>query len=379
MTKVFSRFLATCLFAMLVLGFAASHANAQANASVTGIVTDPSGAVVAKANVILANPSIGFSATKETNAKGVYEFPNVPPASDYSLEFSMSGFATLTIGKITLNVAAKENRDAQLQVGSAAQTVEVTSNMSETLNTVDATIGSNIDGDRIQDLPNVFVNNAAQYLDLAPGVTPGGAVSGSRSDQTNITLDGLDVNDQRGGFSFTTTVNTPLDAIQELRVTTAGDDASYGHSAGGQMELVTKSGTNKFHGQLFEYNRTTAYTANDYFNNLQGIQNPQLIRNQFGGDLGGPIIPKKLFFFFSYNGLREVSPQQNLKTVPMPSFYDGQLAYVNSADNVVLSPTTGPNSLAALDPQGIGANQALLSFLNRGAIRRRTIAPSETA
>ena len=369
MTKAFSHFLATCLLAMLVLGFATSHANAQANASVTGVVTDATGAVVAQASVTLANPSIGFSVTKTTNAKGVYEFSNVPPASSYSLVFSMNGFATLTIDKITLNVAAKENRDAQLQVGSTAQTVEVTSNVSETLNTVDATIGSNIDGDRIQDLPNVFVNNAAQYLDLAPGVTPGGAVSGSRSDQTNITLDGLDVNDQRGGFSFTTTVNTPLDAIQELRVTTSGDDASYGHSAGGQMELVTKSGTNKFHGQLFEYNRVTAYTANDYFNNLQGIRNPQLIRNQFGGDLGGPIIPKKLFFFFSYNGLRQVAPEQNLNTVPMSSFYNGQLNYCNQDDgngnctNLVPTPTTGPNSLAALDPQGVGANQALLSFL----------------
>lgn len=363
MTKVCSRFLATCLFAVVIVVLPASRANAQNNASVTGVVTDPTGAVVAQVKVTLANPTIGFSVSKTTNEKGVYEFSNVPPASNYSLEFSTSGFATLTIDKIVLNVAAKESRDAQLQVGSEAQTVEVTSNMSETLNTVDATIGSNIDGDRIQDLPNVFVNNAAQYLDLAPGVTPGGAVSGSRSDQTNITLDGLDVNDQRGGFSFTTAVNTPLDAIQELRVTTAGDDASYGHSAGGQMELVTKSGTNKFHGQLFEYNRTTAYTANDYFNNLQGISNPQLIRNQFGGDLGGPIIPKKFFFFFSYNGLREVSPEQHLKTVPVPSFYNGQLAYVNNADAVVLSPTTGPDSLAGLDPQGIGANQALLSFL----------------
>jgi hypothetical protein len=210
-------------------------------------------------------------------------------------------------------------------------------------------------------------------LALAPGVVPndgsgvnsgnGGTVTGTRSDQTDITLDGLDVNDQRGGFAFTTTVNTPLDSIQELKVTSSGDDATYGHSAGGQMELVTKSGTNAFHGQAFEYNRTTAYTANDFFNNLNGVPNPQLIRNQFGGNLGGPILKDKLFFFFSYNGLRSVEPEQNYDTVPVPSFFKGQLAYMNTSGNTVLTPTTGPNSLMALDPEGIGADQSLLSFL----------------
>jgi len=360
-------FLVTYLFAALVFGFATLPANAQTNSSVTGVVTDPSGAIVTEASVTLSNPAIGFSLATTTNSIGVYEFSNVPPGSNYSLVFSKSGFSSLTLDKIILNVGNKETRDAQLRLGDTKVSIEVTASATETLNTTDATIGSNIDGDRIQDLPNTLVNNAANYLFLAPGVTQTGEVTGTRSDQTNITLDGLDVNDQRGGFAFTTTVNTPLDSIQELKVTTAGDDASYGHSAGGQMELVTKSGTNAFHGQAFEYNRVRAYAANDYFNNLQGIPNPQLIRNQFGGDVGGPIIKKKLFFFFSYNGLREVEPLQTLLTVPVPSFFNGQLNYVNTSGATVLTPTSGPNSLAALDPQGIGANQSLLGFLqNRG-------------
>jgi len=380
-------FLVVYLSAALVLGFAASSANAQDNSSVTGVVTDQTGAVVADATVTLQNASIGFSLTKTTNSIGVYEFSNVPPASNYSIVFSKNGFSGLTIDKIALNVGTKETRDAQLRVGDNKVSVEVVGSAAETLNTTDATIGSDIDGDRIQDLPNVFVNNAANYLFLAPGVVPndgggnGGEVAGTRSDQTNITLDGLDVNDQRGGFAFTTTINTPLDAIQEFRVTTTGDDATYGHSAGAQMELVTKSGTNNFHGQLFEYNRTTVYTANDYFNNLQGIPNPQLIRNQFGGNVGGPIIKQKLFFFFSYNGLRSVQPEQNLDTVPVASFYNGQLNYCTQAAPApctpsgvpAITPTTGPNSLTALDPcaqpggvcptQGPGPDQSLLSFL----------------
>jgi hypothetical protein len=363
--SLYRLFAVSALFALFA--FAASSARAQDNSSVTGVVTDPSGGVVADATVTLSNPDIGFTQTRNTNSIGVYEFTNVPPSPSYTLQFEKAGFSNLTIDKFTLNVGNKETRDAQLKVGDAKVTVEVTAAATETLNTTDASVGSTIDGDRIQDLPNVFVNNASLYLPLAPGVTPTGEVTGTRSDQTNITLDGLDVNDQRGGFAMTPTINLPLDSIQEMKITTTGDDASYGHSAGGQMELVTKSGTNKFHGQLFEFNRVTAYTANDYFNNLQGLANPQLIRNQFGGDLGGPIIKKKLFFFFSYNGLRSVQPQQNLITVPLPSFYNGQLAYQNTSGQTVLTPVTGLNSLKALDPAGVGADLSLIAFLqNRG-------------
>ena len=371
-------FLMVYLSAALVLGFAASSANAQDNSSVTGVVTDQTGAVVPDATVTLQNSSIGFSSTKTTNALGAYEFSNVPPASNYSLVFSKSGFSGLTIDKIALNVGTKETRDAQLHVGDTKVSVEVVASSAETLNTTDATIGSNVDGDRVQDLPNVFYNSAANYLALAPGVVPndgggnGGEVAGTRSDQTNITLDGLDVNDQRGGFSFTTTINTPLDSIQEFRITSTGDDATYGHSGGGQMELVTKGGTNNFHGELFEYNRTTVYTANDYFNNLQGIPNPQLIRNQFGGNVGGPILKNKLFFFFSYNGLRQVAPQQNYLTVPVSSFYNGQLMYdgtngrngnLKLPARQLLQPSDPCTAAASCPTQGPGADQSLLNFM----------------
>jgi len=358
------RLIVRALLLLAVLAFLPLQIHAQDNSSVTGVVTDPSGAVVSGAAVTLTNPRIGFNATTKTNSIGVYDFADVPPTAGYSLLFSSPGFRTLTLNGITLNVGVKATHDAQFQVGDVKTTVEVNSNAAETLNTQDASITTTIDGDRIQDLPNSLVNNAANYLSLAPAVTPGGAVAGTRSDQTNITLDGLDVNDQRGGFAFTTTVNTPLDSIQEFNVTVTGDDASFGHSAGGQMQLVTKSGTNNFHGQAFEYNRATAYAANNYFNNLQGIATPKLIRNQFGGDVGGPIIKNKLFFFFSYNGLRATQSAQNIDTVPLPTFLNGQLNYVNTSGNVVATPLSGPNSLASLDPLGIGADPDLLAFLN---------------
>ena len=351
---------------LMLIALAGARVSAQSNSSVTGLVTDSSGGIVIGADVKLTDAGAGYLRETKTNGSGVYEFLQVPPGPNYSLSFSKDGFRTLTMESINLSVNTKETRDAQLQVGDTKITVEVASRVGETLNTTDASMGTVIDGDRIFDLPGTLVNNAANFLALAPGVTPGGAVTGTRSDQTNITLDGLDVNDQRGGFAFTTTVNTPLDSIQELKTTVTGDDATFGHSSGGQMELVTKSGTNSFHGQAFDFNRVTAYAANDYFNKLQGIPNPKLIRNQFGGDLGGPIWKNKLFFFFSYNGLRADQSEQINETVPVSSFFNGQLNYVNTAGNVVTTPVgdaTVPNSLANLDPQGKGANPDLLGYL----------------
>jgi hypothetical protein len=148
-------FLLGFLFAVFLL--CAGNLQAQDNSSLTGVVTDPSGASVADASVTLANASIGYTQTKTTNSIGVYEFSNVPPSSGYSLTVTRTGFSTLTLDKITLNVGNKETRDAQLQLGDAKVSIEVTSAPTETLNTTDATIGSNIDGNRIQDLPNVLV------------------------------------------------------------------------------------------------------------------------------------------------------------------------------------------------------------------------------
>ena len=370
---------------ILVLAMAAGvRVSAQSNSSVTGIVTDSTGAIMSGVDVQLTNVGDGFARATKTNDAGVYEFLQVPPGIDYTLTFSKTGFRTFTLEKVTLSVSSKETRDAQLQVGDTKTTVEVKANSAETLNTTDASIGTVINGDRILDLPNTLLNNAANYLSLAPGVTPGGAVTGTRSDETNITLDGLDVNDQRGGFAFTTTVNTPLDSIQELKTTVTGDDATFGHSSGGQLELVTKGGTNHFHGQAGDLNRVTAYTANSWFNNLQGVPNPKLIRNQFFGDVGGPIIKDKLFFFFSYNGLRQSSNEAINETVPDPAFLNGQLNYQNSSGGIETTPVgdaTVTNSLANLDPLGIGADTDLLNFMSaRGYAGNSSIpAPNNTA
>jgi hypothetical protein len=352
---------------------ASTGAKAQAVGSITGNVTDQQGKAMAGVAVTLTDPNTSFSVATKSEEDGSYTFLSVPPGPNYTLTFTQDGFRTLTVDKVILLVGTKETRDVKMIVGDKQTTVEVNARAGETLNTTDASIGTVVDGNRVQDLPSLFVNNAVNYLFLAPGVGPGGDVTGTRSDQTNVTLDGLDANDQRNGQAFVASFDLPLDTIQELKITSGGNDTTYGTSSGGQVELVTKSGTNNFHGQAFEFNRVTALAANDFFNKLNGVPNPQLIRNQFGGDIGGPIIKDKFWFFFSYNGLRTSATQSIDQVVPLggipaapTGLRTGQVNYINTSGNVVATPLVGPNSLQSLDPQGIGANQALIQYFATG-------------
>src|SRR5262249_37337580 len=147
-------------------------------------------------------------------------------------------------------------------------------------------------------------------------------VNGARSDQSNLTLDGVDVNDQTNGNAFTSVLPVSLDSVQEFRVTTTNANADQGGSSGAQVSLVTKSGTNSFHGSVYEYNRNTYTSANDYFVKLSQLQNgepntpPKLIRNIFGGSLGGPILKDRLFFFVNYEAARQREEASVIRLVP---------------------------------------------------------------
>ena len=187
--------------------------------------------------------------------------------------------------------------------------------------------------------------DAAGVLSLQPGVTyvgtnvndnvdtRNGALNGGRSDQANITLDGVDNNQQSTGKAFQGAVRSTLDSIEEFRVTTIGDNADQGRSSGGQVTLVTKSGTNTFHGSAYEQNRPTVTAANDYFNKTAELQAGlpnipgKVIRNTFGGSLGGPIIKDRFFFFGTYEGQRLAENQQVNRNVPSPNLQDGVLFY----------------------------------------------------
>jgi len=374
----------TLILALLTLCFSAALASAQNTSGVTGIVKDSTGAVVAGADVKLSNPKTGTELTTKTNDQGVYSFNKVAPGEGYTITVTASGFQTLIINDVALGVANIETHNAELTIGEVSGTVVVTASNEVTLNTTDASIGNVISERRLKELPIQIRSSPAALISLQPGVVGNnvgttstnrvGSVTGSRADQGNITVDGIDANDQATGQFAATVGNAPIDAIQEFRAVSTNPAASEGRSSGGQVELVTKSGTNDFHGNLYEYNRTAKTAANSFFNNRSGIARPQLTRNQFGGSIGGPIMKDALFFFFNYEGRRDAQGVSYLRVVPLDTFRNGGLAYINanagcsSSSRANTTPSCisvlTPAQVAALDPKGIGGSSALLSFLN---------------
>jgi len=355
----------------------------QQVSSVTGLVTDRSGGSIPGTEVELTDTRTNAVLTTQTDDMGIYLFLNVRPGPGYALTFSAPNFQTLTISNVSLGVGTTETHNAILEIGAQSTTIVVEAKGEATLNTVDASIGNVIENRRIIDLPVQIRANPAALLSLQPGVVGNnigttssnrvGSVTGARADQGNITVDGIDANDQATGQAFVTVGNAPIDSIEEFRTVSAFPGADQGRSSGAQIEMVTKSGTNDFHGSLREYHRNTVTTANDYFNNKSGIEKPKLIRNQFGASLGGPIVKDKLFFFFDYEGRRDAREISYVRTVPLSHVLTGSLAYINNnpgcSDDSRIDTTPEcisyltPQQVAALDPQGIGVNSAMLNFL----------------
>src|SRR5215208_950195 len=395
MTKLTSSLL-TGIFLLLLPVVCFAQATSSTSA-VTGAVTDPSGAVVAGATVTLVDTKTSQARTATTSDRGVYLFAQVPPGQGFSLKFSATGFETLELSGIALGVGNTETHNAQLTVGQVSTSVVVTAEAGATLNTTDASIGNVIEERRMKELPIQIRSSPASLIGLQPGVIGNnvgtgavnrvGSVTGSRADQGNITVDGIDANDQATGQAFATTGNAPIDAIQEFRTVTANPAASEGRSSGGQIELITKSGTNDWHGSLREFNRTAATAANSFFNNRNRVERPQLTRNQFGGSIGGPLyLPRfgeggpsftsgkdRLFFFFDYEARRDAQGITYNRTVPLPHLRAGSLGYVRAGCPSNTRIDTNPECItiltsqqvAALDPLHIGGNQSLLSFINQ--------------
>jgi len=394
--------LATILLSV-TLGFA------QSNSGVTGIVTDSAGAVVPGATVTLTDTKTGTAQTTTTSDQGSYVFNNIRPGTGYKLSFEKQGFQTFVINSVQLGIAKTETQNAQLTAGQVTETVQVTSTSGDaTLNTTDATTGNIIGQRQLRELPIQIRGTPAALIGLQPGAvgsnvfagaTGGnrtGSVTGSRADQGNITVDGIDANDQTTGQAFNTVANAPIDSIQEFRAVTAGFQASQGRSSGGQIELTTNSGTNKYHGNLREYYRNEGTAANTFFNNRAGIKRPALRRHQYGGSIGGPLpYPRfgstddsfwksgkdELFFFFDAEIRQDRSQVTASRTVPLEQFRNGNIGYVLATNpqtgaacpstSRLNNPATAacigfftPTQIQNLDPLHIGINQALLGLYN---------------
>jgi hypothetical protein len=362
-------------------------AHGQATTSLDGIITDSGNAVIPGATVTLTRTSTTTTRTTATNKNGEYQFSQVAPGR-YELTVTSSGFATTKKTGIELLVSQPATVNVSMRVASVTSEVSVSAAAQPILNTTDATLGNAFTGQQIENLP-IESRNVPDLLSLQPGVTylgrtdsntgtqsngnttsdsRSGSVNGGRSDQANITLDGIDVNDVNNGFAFTSVLRVSQDAIADFRVTTSNPNAEDGRSSGAQIALVTKSGTNAMHGAIYAYNRNNVFHANDFFNRQtqidEGLPNVplKLIRNVFGASVGGPIKKNTAFFFLNYEGRRDTQGfSSDGDIVPTSSLQTGYLQYVNTAGSVTV---LTPAQIQGMDPQGIGPDAAALALLS---------------
>ncbi len=358
----------------------------NASTSLRGIVQDSTGAVIPGAVILVVNQSAGQKLTEKANAQGEYQLAQIPPAR-YTITASAPGYGNqVKTAELLVNQPATIN--FSLGAATSNTVVEVT-DTAQTLNDTDATLGSAFDNATIQALPTE-TRNVPDLLSLQPGVfyvpppqnvgtedSRVGAVNGERSDQSNVTLDGVDDNDQLRGLAFFGVLRETQDSIQEFRVVTSNANADEGRSAGAQVTMVTKSGTNKYHGAAYEYYRPTNTVSNDYFNKqgqlASGLPNrpPKLVRNIFGGDVGGFLLKDKLFFFGNYEGQRLAEDQVVVQTTPTALYKQGTLQYLANNAPIALSPAQVAQldagcqvcGTAAYTP-GPGPNPNALAFFN---------------
>src|ERR1700724_1423053 len=380
--------LAWTLFAcMLGTGLALG----QATPSLLGTVTDPDGNALVGANVVLANAESKTERRATTGGQGEYQFLLIPPGT-YTLHVTAAGFRGYEQKGLALLVNTPATANVQLKVGATTEVVTVTSE-APALNLVDASVGSSFDEKQVRQIP-LEGRNVPDLLSLQAGVaytgnrigdkdqdTRNGSVNGARSDQSNVTLDGVDVNDQSNGYAFTSVLPVTQDSVEEFRVTTTNYGADQGQGSGAQVTLVTKSGTNIFHGSAYEYIRNTITSANDYLVkqselNIGAPNKPlQLNRNIFGAAIGGPIQKDRLFFFANYEGTRVREEHRAERVIPTPTLCQGIFQYADVNGGIT---TFNPTDLLNLDPNHIGIDPAMLDLTNHTGYLDRTFCTGQT-
>ena len=394
MRKLNLRIFCTSLSVSLALLLACCLCAQTGTTSLRGSILDKTAAAVVGAKIKIVKTDQGLEYETTSDGRGEYQFLSLTPGT-YTLIVQAEGFRKYEQRNLELLVNNPTTVNVALEVGSTTQTVEVSA-QAETLNTTDASLGNAFTENQVKELP-IESRNVPELLSLQAGVayvgnrqslqvqntdTRGGAVNGSHSDQSNITLDGVDVNTDTKGYAFQSVLPITQDSVQEFRVTTTNYNADEGRSSGAQVALVTKSGTNQFHGAVYEYNRNAATSANDYFNKLAQLQSGDpnkaeaLVRNNFGGALGGPIKKDRLFFFMNYEGERQSDQKSVVRVAPSAAMRDGIITYqCGDPTQCPGGPVQGltamhniaqgyfgltPAQIQTMDPQGIGVSQNVM-------------------
>jgi hypothetical protein len=387
-------FLFHCALIACLSVLVASIAPAQtSNTSLNGVVKDSQDKVIPNVSITLTNLATNTTRTQKTGAQGTYSFDLLTPG-EYRMEVTASGFRKQVLDKVQVLIAKASSLDIVLQVGASDQVVTVSAESGQVqVDSQDASLGNNFVSQQITQLP-LEARNVLSLLTLQPGVTKDGYVAGGRADQSNVTLDGVDINEAYSnaiGPAQTDNSNPKAEqgpvlrlnseAIEEFRVATLNSGASGGRSSGAQIALVTKSGTNHWHGAAFESNRNTIFSANDWFNNHAGVERPKLIRNTFGGAIGGPIVKDKAFFFYSYEGRIDASQtavqaagtSESPGIVPLASLGQGLLKFRLCGNANCDTPgqmvTLTPSDLSTIFPDIQGLNPAALSALATAAAK----------
>lgn len=299
---------------VLAAGLVAHLAVAQdaTTGRVIGTVTDPTGAVVPDASVILSNTATGVQVTQQTNTVGQYTFVSVMPG-DYSITVKKSGFLTSDVASIRVDVAKSYNVDVKLQLGATTQTVTVEAGARVELQTTDSQVGEAVGGAILGRLPTLQ-RDASEFLTLQPATTPydtsanggfgnqGGTVAGARSDQNTVSMDGIDITDNTvgGGANATNFIPTGVESVEEFRVGVTNSNATFGRASGGQIAIISKSGGNTFHGDGYWQHQSDGYNANSWDLNRIGVPKTPFKDNREGVSIGGPIFKNKTFFFSNY-------------------------------------------------------------------------------
>jgi len=334
----------TVVFLILGILFSVPASAQVAGGSLSGTIIDPSGKLIPRAQVVILNVATGISTTVVTNSDGFYTATNLLPGN-YQITVAVAGFSTEKREDISLTVGAHQIYDFTLRVGSATKTVVEVTSEAPSVQVSSSDISATVNATTMRELPL----NGRSWTDLAalqPGVAtiqtqPTFAtgsdrgnrgfgqqltISGARPQQNNYRLDGISLNDYGNGAPGSVLGgNLGVDAIQEFSVLTSNYSAEYGKTSGGVVNAITRSGTNAFHGSAYEFLRNSALDAANFFENAGGIPKAPFKRNQFGGDVGGPILKNHTFFFADYEGIRQSKGIANVNFVPSLAARNGNI------------------------------------------------------
>jgi hypothetical protein len=350
-----------------------------ATATVSGIVKDANGAVVPGVKIVLATPDGSINRTTESSTDGLYVFSHVTPAT-YNVTMTSQGFRTSVLRAIKVDVSKAYTIDVTLEIGELAQTIEVQAGETVELQTTDAVVGNTIEQARLENLPSPNRDTSAFY-ELQPGVAPrsagganeGGGVTGSVVDQTTWLLDGIDISDNNqsrlgdANQRAEPAIPVPVESIEEFRANVTNPNATFGRAGGGQFSLVTKRGTNNWHGSGYWYHQNDNLNANTWDRNRRGQRKTELKDNRFGFTFSGPIWRDKSFFFFNYEGRRFPRITDFSRLVPTASLRAGILRFPDASGNVVsydlATSTLCGNGTQLCDPRGLGLNPVVRAML----------------